>query len=294
MGDLRGCLAGYREAHAARYTRRNFTPERLAMDRTKQLHRLPVTGGDYTVAEWAGQDTPLLAIHGITASHMAWPAVLGHLDRDYRVLAPDLRGRGASSELPAPYGFATHVEDLRATLDHFGVARAVLCGHSLGAYISLAFAERYPKSTFSRDALLTGSQWSTAMAYEENTIFFKERFLTAFARDEEAPVVRDQLLSLYLGRELYAQALQVLSRVAKDSRSDGPTRASAFSQMLRIEEQHGSLERATAAADQLLAVPGVSNELLAQGYGFKARFFAKSASWNEVDRIESRLAGLGD
>jgi pimeloyl-ACP methyl ester carboxylesterase len=145
MEDLRGCHAGYREAHAARYTRRNFTSERLAMDRAKQLHRVPVTGGDYTVAEWAGQDSPLLAIHGITASHMAWPAVLGHLARDYRVLAPDLRGRGASSELPAPYGFATHVEDLRATLDHFGVARAVLCGHSLGAYISLAFAERYPE-----------------------------------------------------------------------------------------------------------------------------------------------------
>ena len=169
-----------------------------------------------------------------------------------------------------------------------------LSRHDEAIKARVTFAERYPQSTLSRDALLTGSSWSTAMAYEENTIFFKERFLTAFARDEEAPGVRDQLLNLYLGRELYAQALRVLSRVAKDSRSDGPTKAAALSQMLRIEEQHGSLERATEAADQLVATPGVTNELLAQGYGFKARFFAKSASWGEVDRIEARLAGLGD
>ena len=114
------------------------------MTRPKTLHRLPVAGGDYTVAEWPGRGPTLLAIHGITASHMAWPSVIQHLTADQRVLAPDLRGRGANGELPGPYGFPVHVDDLCATLDFFGEQRVVLVGHSLGAYIALAFAERYP------------------------------------------------------------------------------------------------------------------------------------------------------
>lgn len=114
------------------------------MSTSKRLHQIPVRGGQYTVAEWDAGGPAVLAIHGITASHMAWPPVLQHLAGGYRVLAPDLRGRGGSSELPGPYGFDTHLADLEATLDAFGVARAVLVGHSLGAYISLAFAARFP------------------------------------------------------------------------------------------------------------------------------------------------------
>lgn len=114
------------------------------MPASKRLHQIPVQGGPYTVAEWDEGGSALLAIHGITASHMAWPPVLQHLGGGYRVLAPDLRGRGGSSELPGPYGLDAHLDDLQATLDHFGVARAVLVGHSLGAYISLAFAARFP------------------------------------------------------------------------------------------------------------------------------------------------------
>lgn len=115
------------------------------MSRQKRLHHIAVNGGDYAVAEWPGREAALLAIHGITASHMAWPSVLHEFKGDHRVLAPDLRGRGASSELPGPYGFSTHVDDLLATLDRFDVPRAVLVGHSLGAYIALALAERHPE-----------------------------------------------------------------------------------------------------------------------------------------------------
>jgi pimeloyl-ACP methyl ester carboxylesterase len=114
------------------------------MPHAKRLHHIAVNGGDYAVAEWPGREAALLAIHGITASHMAWPSVLNEFTGDHRVLAPDLRGRGASSELPGPYGFSTHVDDLLATLDRFAVPRAVLVGHSLGAYIALALAERHP------------------------------------------------------------------------------------------------------------------------------------------------------
>jgi pimeloyl-ACP methyl ester carboxylesterase len=87
----------------------------------------------------------VLAVHGITANSHAWLAVARALDDRVTLIAPDLRGRGASSELPGPYGVAAHVQDMLAVLDHFGCADAVLVGHSLGAYVATALAVAHPE-----------------------------------------------------------------------------------------------------------------------------------------------------
>jgi len=111
---------------------------------------VPVAGGVLAVAR-AGPppdhaDAVVLAIHGITANMMAWASVARELAR-YRVtmLAPDLRGRGESAALRGPYGFAAHVADLLAVLDHAGVQRAVLAGHSMGAYVAARLAAEHPE-----------------------------------------------------------------------------------------------------------------------------------------------------
>ena len=36
----------------------------------KLIERFPVNGGDYQIARWPGASTTLLAVHGMTASHM--------------------------------------------------------------------------------------------------------------------------------------------------------------------------------------------------------------------------------
>lgn len=112
--------------------------------RQMKLETLPVAGGEYTVARWPGGDRVLLAVHGITASHRAWPPVVDALASDCTVLAPDLRGRGASNALPPPFGLDAHVADLLATLDHYDVTECVVAGHSLGAYIALKLAAAAP------------------------------------------------------------------------------------------------------------------------------------------------------
>jgi pimeloyl-ACP methyl ester carboxylesterase len=76
-----------------------------------------------------------------------WRTIARELSGRARValLAPDLRGRGRSADLPAPYGIAAHVADLLAVLDHAGVRRAVLTGHSMGAYVATALAAWHPE-----------------------------------------------------------------------------------------------------------------------------------------------------
>jgi pimeloyl-ACP methyl ester carboxylesterase len=101
---------------------------------------VPVAGGSMHVGRWGDGDRVVVAAHGITGNHLSWQGVARALGPDVSIVAPDLRGRGASTKLPAPFGMRAHAEDLLALLDHLELDRAVLAGHSMGAYIATTAA----------------------------------------------------------------------------------------------------------------------------------------------------------
>ncbi|MGB3413214.1 MAG: alpha/beta hydrolase, partial [Microbacteriaceae bacterium] len=112
-------------------------------------HDIAVSGGTLHLGVWAAEHptaetTTVLAIHGVTSNHLAW-RLLAEAFPEVTFLVPDLRGRGRSSALPAPYGMTQHGEDLKAILEHFGVEKAIVAGHSMGAFVALIFADRYPE-----------------------------------------------------------------------------------------------------------------------------------------------------
>jgi pimeloyl-ACP methyl ester carboxylesterase len=78
---------------------------------------------------------------------MAYRAVARELCSNAPVclLAPDLRGRGLNAHLPEPYGMEVHVADLIAVLDHAGVDRAIVVGHSMGSNVAARFAADNPE-----------------------------------------------------------------------------------------------------------------------------------------------------
>jgi pimeloyl-ACP methyl ester carboxylesterase len=90
---------------------------------------IPVAGGTlglFRLSSGPGTAEPVIAVHGITANSHAWLAVDRALEGRAALLAVDLRGRGASSGLPGPYGMAAYAADLLAVLDACGLERAVL------------------------------------------------------------------------------------------------------------------------------------------------------------------------
>ncbi len=107
----------------------------------------PVRGGLLRAGRWqpaGGSSRPtVLAVHGVTATHMSWLAVVEQAP-DLDVVAPDLRGRGRSSQLPGPTGLHRHGDDLVALLDHLGLEKVVVAGHSMGALASVVFADDHP------------------------------------------------------------------------------------------------------------------------------------------------------
>jgi lipase len=103
---------------------------------------VPVSGGSLRVASWPGTGAPVLAVHGITSSSRSWPFLAAALGRP--VLAPDLRGRGRSNHLPAPYGMGQHAEDCAVVVEAAAAGPVVVVGHSMGGFVATVLAARRP------------------------------------------------------------------------------------------------------------------------------------------------------
>jgi pimeloyl-ACP methyl ester carboxylesterase len=95
------------------------------------------------VHEW-GAGPAVVAVHGITANGLSWGPVADQLGGDVRLIAPDLAGRAGSRDEPGPYGLARHADDVVALLDARGIDRAVVAGHSMGAFVAALAAVRHP------------------------------------------------------------------------------------------------------------------------------------------------------
>jgi lipase len=132
---------------------------------------VPVAGGKLNVARAGPPATAAkrvaIAAHGMTPALMTWRTVARRLDEDICLLAPDLRGRGRSANLPGPYGMAAHVADLIAVLDHVGAPSAVLVGHSIGAYAVERLAGDHPERATAVVLLDSGLPFSAPGVSEE-------------------------------------------------------------------------------------------------------------------------------
>ena len=90
-----------------------------------------------------GNGRAIILLHGFLASHQLWNAQFEDLSKRYRVIAPDLPGHGSSDSLGYLHSMELLAEAINALLRHLGLRRVVMIGHSLGGYVSLAFAEQY-------------------------------------------------------------------------------------------------------------------------------------------------------
>jgi len=102
-------------------------------------------GIEINLAVWEGTGKPILCVHGITANCRCWDTLADTLVPEYQVMAMDLRGRGLSDKPPNGYALEYHLRDINYLLDDLGIDRVVIMGHSLGAFIGLAFAAEHPE-----------------------------------------------------------------------------------------------------------------------------------------------------
>jgi len=106
------------------------------------------TGQRLFVAEWPGKHPAFVFAPGLTSTHRNIAGVAAALEGDLRVISIDLRGRGCSTKPPAgQYGMERHAEDVLSVMDELGIQRAIVGGHSMGAYVATAVAVSAPQRT---------------------------------------------------------------------------------------------------------------------------------------------------
>ena len=85
----------------------------------------------------------IVLIHAFPFSSRMWEGQIRALKGNYRVIAFDLRGQGRSDVGDGQFTLDFLVDDLISLLNHLHIDRAVLCGLSMGGYVSLRAVERY-------------------------------------------------------------------------------------------------------------------------------------------------------
>jgi pimeloyl-ACP methyl ester carboxylesterase len=85
-------------------------------------------------------------IHGLGANLAFWyMGIAKEVATNFRVITYDLRGHGRSRMHESGYTLNSMGDDLDALLDHLGVTRAHIVGHSFGARVALAYTIRRPE-----------------------------------------------------------------------------------------------------------------------------------------------------
>lgn len=91
-----------------------------------------------------GKGRPVVLIHGFAEDGDIWKNQIDFLQGYFQLIIPDLPGSG-KSEMINDMSIEGMAEVIKATLLEEKIETCSLAGHSMGGYISLAFAEKYPQ-----------------------------------------------------------------------------------------------------------------------------------------------------
>lgn len=97
--------------------------------------------------DWGGSGDTIVLLTGYGLSAHIYDDLAPQLTDRFHVVALTRRGHGESDHPDTGYGIETAVEDIRHLLDHLGVPKAILVGHSHGGWEISRFAARYPDRT---------------------------------------------------------------------------------------------------------------------------------------------------
>jgi 3-oxoadipate enol-lactonase len=115
--------------------------------------------GMHLAYEVRGRITPpIVLLHGFAMNRCIWADLAASQLGDQQVILPDLRGHGESDAPEGPYSMSLMAADLAYLMDDLGIEQAIVCGHSMGGYVALAYAKHYPQRLAGLGLITTNAQ----------------------------------------------------------------------------------------------------------------------------------------
>ncbi|MBW7476769.1 alpha/beta hydrolase [Paenibacillus oenotherae] len=180
-------------------------------------HNLTLSSGlqlaYYDSGEGSGvlaENSAIVLLHGFCGSSSYWESIIPRIQGLGRILIPDLRGHGRSSAPDdAVYAMEAFADDLLQLVDALHVRHVYLFGHSLGGYVSLAFADKYPEKVSSLSLV-----HSTAMADTAEAKLNRDKAAQAIATEGIEKFVEGLVPKLFAPAHLVKMADKVQEVIA--------------------------------------------------------------------------------
>ena len=141
-----------------------------------------------------GKGSPLMLIAGLASDSQSWQPIVEKLSQQYRVIIFDNRGSGRTKPQDAKTSIQVMADDCIALIKHLNLPSVHLLGHSMGGFIALNCAIRYPDyvsklilvGTSAFNSERNNALFSDWVSYQENgmcdTLWFRNIFYWIFSK----------------------------------------------------------------------------------------------------------------
>lgn len=188
-----------------------------------------------------GSGPSVVLLHGYPFNRSMWDDQLLELQKDHRVIIPDLRGHGESAVAQSPATMQRMAGDVASLLEILNISRATIAGLSMGGYVALAFYRLFPLRVRSLVLADTRPQEDT----EEGKQNREKQAEKALKEGMES--IADALLPKLLAADTLAKRPELVKRVRKMIVETAPEgAAAALRGMAERQDQTSFLSRIIA------------------------------------------------
>lgn len=156
-----------------------------------------------------GKGNPVMLVHGFAEEGSVFNDQVNHLKENFLVIVPDLPGVGKSDMLQKEnVSLIDYADIIKAIIDIENINALTIIGHSMGGYITMAFAEKYP-------SLLNGFGLfhSSAYADDEEKIAARKKAMSFIKEKGTAAFLKTTIPGLFFSVETSKKAIADLIEI---------------------------------------------------------------------------------
>lgn len=160
---------------------------------------------------------PLVLLHGFMENTTIWDEMEAHLSKDFILIKIDLPGHGKSKVYQEIHTVELMAEKVKEVIDALKLEKINLLGHSLGGYVSLAFAEKFPEILESMTLF-----FSTTVADDEEKKAIRRRSIAVIDENFEN-FVKTSIPNLFSNNEkdILEGKIELAKNIAKSTNKEG-------------------------------------------------------------------------
>jgi pimeloyl-ACP methyl ester carboxylesterase len=224
--------------------------------------------------ELSGSGPPVVLVPGFSASGASWDFLVDRLSKRATCIVVDNRGSGLSAAPRGPYCIEDLAYDLRDLIEHIGIEKVTVVGHSMGGFVAQTLALDAPELVSGIVLVSSAPIGRAGVSQASRDVLFR-----SVGPPED--IVRG-IVALGLGRRIYSRDPKSVERfVAKLLKH--PPRGHGVAGQRRAMNSFDLRERLANISCKTLVIHGNEDELVSIG---QAKELAKSISQAEILYLE--------